>query len=192
MSAEPGKKNSWTERVSFYQTAITGIVIPPDIDPMNIIRIESELDNAYSKARLDLARIKVSLNKIKNKAEAQKKDAMVYLADVEKDPNLAKDQKPTNDKQREAWIHTYLSNNNLSGMNITAAEAIEVYTERHEFMSAIVDILRTKHDRLITDLTCLKLDVELSSSKVPNGAEKLGVAQQYIEPPSTEYPYGIK
>lgn len=166
-------RQEWENKVKFYEDSISAIIIPPDTDPMNIIRLDSELDRVYSQARLDYAKAKIARERIQLRAKNHEKDAMAALLVLEKDPNIDKAQKPSNDKQREAWINTWLNTNPLPGTQITVMQAQEIYADRFETMQAIVDILREKRERLVTSLGCLKLDAELHAGKTTSGAERM-------------------
>lgn len=178
--------NEWQVKQDYYEKTVLGINIPPDLDPANIIRLHSELDKISAKARFELSKAKAAHDRIKLRLKLAERFAYKKCAEIESDPSIPKEQKPKNDKQRDAWTVDYLTNNPLQGMQLNIYKAMEIYIERYEFMQAVVDSLKEKSDRLITGLGCLKLDSDATGERLMNGAETIAQRSMAIQYPSGE------
>jgi uncharacterized protein YozE (UPF0346 family) len=148
----PMSKDDWEEIEQWYVDAVNSIVIPEDIDPEDLIQLNYQLSKLYTKARFDYMYIKRQYEKLKRQMKRAEKQA--YLAVK----NLGK-----NDKERESLICKYLEDNKLYGYPVNMYDAIDIYEERALFMEAVLDDIKDKSGRLISNNGALKLDAELDA-----------------------------
>lgn len=148
-------QKEWETKEKFYtnQLASKDLVLPIDPTSSDLTAIEAKIDELYSQARLDLAHCKRQFENIERKFKAAHKET--YL--------IVKDQGKT-EKEKEALAVSYLKNNALDGMSITIYQAFDIAEYRLLFIDAVVDILKEKHARCITDSGLMKLEVSLGAA----------------------------
>lgn len=156
----------WNNYVQETLEKINNIVVPADLNAADIIRIHSEIDAIYGEVRFNFAKMKYNYNNLELKLKNAKATVMGMIRE------LPKEDQPKNDKEREAWVVTYLIENPLPGMKVSIFDAMEIINEKYETMAAMVNILKEKTERLSTMYGCIKLDAELDGNKTVKGAEK--------------------
>lgn len=147
---KPMKKQDWEEIEDYYSEAVSDIQIPEDVDANDLIQLNYELSLLFTKARFDYMYIKRHYEKLKRQMKRAEKQAYMAIKDMGK-----------NDKERDGLINKYLEDNPMFGYPITMYDAIDIYEERAFFMEAVLDDIKDKSGRLISDNGALKLDVEL-------------------------------
>lgn len=151
---KPMTQLEWEAREGYYSDLLVSpsMMLPIDPSPGCIMNLEATIDAVYSEARLELAHCKRQMEITERKFKAGHKEAYLTL----------KDQGKT-DKEREALAVTYLKTTPIDGMNMTVYQAFDVAEFRFMFMDAVIDILREKHGRCITDSGLLKLEDSLNN-----------------------------
>ncbi len=176
-------QDEWKAKEKSYQARVTAIVIPPDVTPQQIIAIQAEIDPLYAEARIDLAKTKRTYDRVKRDIKNYEKMVGLNLKQMVSDPAIPKELKPSNEKERDAWCIDYIKRTHLPGYNIDIYIAMNIAEERHVFIEAVVDILKEKADRLITDVACLKMDAELLMNRPGRGAANIIDNNNYPQPP---------
>ena len=147
---KPMKKEEWDKVEDYYVETVNDIEIPYDIDPQDLIDLNHKLSKLYTKARFDYMYIKRQYEKIKRQLKRAEKQAYMAVKALGK-----------NDKEREGLINKYIEDNNMFGYPVTMYDAYDIYEDRAFFMEAVLDDIRDKSGRLISNNGALKLDSEL-------------------------------
>lgn len=147
---KPMKSIEWEEIEDAYADAVNSIYVPEDVDGQDLVGLNSQLSELFTKARFDYMYLKRQLEKIKRQLKRAEKQAYMSVK------NLGK-----NDKEREGLINKYLEDNPMYGYPINLYDAYDIMEERAFFMEAVLDDIKDKSGRIISDNGALKLDVEL-------------------------------
>jgi hypothetical protein len=173
------KAEDWKKYSEETAKSAIAIKVPVDLNPSDIIRIHSEIDELFSEVRVSFGRIKFQHESVKRKLKNAEKAAYAMIKD------LPKEDQPKNDKERDAWIVTFLSSNPLPNMKTDIYTVLDIVQERYEFLAGVVDVLAEKTDRMSTMYGCIKLDAELSMGKASRGAERM-LKNDYRRPDEPE------
>lgn len=146
---KPMKKEDWELVEDYYVEEVNQIHLPEDIDPSDLIDLNQRLSKLYTKARFDYMYIKRQYEKIKRQLKRAEKQAYMAVKALGK-----------NEKEREGLINKYLEDNKMFGYPVTMFDALDIYEERAFFMEAVLDDIKDKSGRLISDNGALKLDAE--------------------------------
>ncbi|WP_422661665.1 hypothetical protein ACK8P5_26445 (plasmid) [Paenibacillus sp. EC2-1] len=142
--------DEWEEFEDLYTRAVNSVVIPIDLTPRGITRINAEVDQIYSLARFDQAYAKRMLDKYKGR-----------LANAHKQAKLGFKRTPGSTiEDRDALVTMYLETSPLKGDSEPLYVLVERWQDRQLFMSAVIDTLTRKSDRMITGNGALKLDAQ--------------------------------
>ena len=168
-------QQEWDAKEQYYRGKIASIVLPPDINPLTIIQINSQIDTLFSEARFEFMGFKRGLEYIKRLKGLMEKDAAKELKAYVNNPNVPKELKPTNETDRQAWISEWMKINipKNQGFSHDVNTTISIVESRYLFMEAVISILLEKSQHLITDHACLKLDAEVTAGRVGAGAYRM-------------------
>jgi hypothetical protein len=147
---KPMKAADWEKIEDAYAEAVNDIVVPEDVDGQDLVALNSQLSEVFTKARFDYMYFKRQLEKIKRQLKRAEKQAYMAVKDLGK-----------NDKEREGLINKYLEDNKVFNYPISIYDAYDIMEERAFFMEAVLDDIKDKSGRIISDNGALKLDVEL-------------------------------
>lgn len=146
----PMKSTEWEEIEDYYADKANDIVVPEDIDAQDLIDLNHKLSKLYTEARFDYMYIKRQLEKLKRQMKRAEKQAYMAVKDLGK-----------NDKEREGLINKYLEDNKVFGYPVSMYDALDIYEGRAFYMEAVLDDIKDKTGRIISDNGALKLDAEL-------------------------------
>lgn len=147
---KPMKQVDWEQVEDYYTERVNEIELPEDIDPQDLIDLNQQLSKLYTQARFDYMYLKRQFEKIKRQLKRAEKQAYMAIKSIGK-----------NEKEREGLINKYLEDNKMFGYPVTMFDAVDIYEDRVYFMEAVLDDIKDKSGRLISDNGALKLDAEL-------------------------------
>jgi hypothetical protein len=134
----------WNNQVaSHYEDLVKGIAIEADITPQIIKGLISQIDEVLNEVYFDYSRAKSAYEAASNREKTFTKDYFVRFKDEGASDKLA-DAKATK-KAEDERIYYHLNETR----------------RRYNFMQAVIDLLETKREMLITDGGVLKLEASL-------------------------------
>ena len=158
--------SEWELRESEYIASINSISIPTEPDDKDITSLNSFIDSVYTVAKIEQAIY--SRRYDRNYQRRKNSETEVYV--IIKDGNMP-DANGNKAKMTEAEIKAkgvqYLRNSAVTGTSLNVYELESMTADRKIFMDSVVDILRSKSDKLITAAGALKLAVQINQSNVP-------------------------
>lgn len=145
-------QKEWKTVKEGYTTWLEGIQIPRDVTATDIKTLNHQLDQIYTEARVNYTYLEFQYDKFLRMYKHAKET--VYLS--------VKDQGKT-EKERSALVYDYIEQYALPGMPKPLPELLEIIEERYLFFRGLIDIIKDKSSRLITDSSALKLESQLDS-----------------------------
>ena len=152
------KASEWAQREEEYIKCIQGLEIPFEPDEKDICMINAAIDQIYSIAKIEQAvysRLYEKMYQRRKNSEAE-----VYLI-VKR--NIPAGQKTTEAEMKAAGIE-YLNTHKVDNTNFTIYQMVDMALDRKTFMDGVVDILKTKSDKMITASGALKLALQISGN----------------------------
>lgn len=184
----------WATRENEYVTAINQIELPDGIDTSSIKFLESEMDHIYTKAALDYAYINRKYQRLERSRKALEKELFLLIKsqtiqglktvdEIGGAVSMITKVIPAQDVLQQKPIDPQLITYTLCNlMNVplpstctyvpsvpqkqSLIQAIYIVEERLLFLDQIIDILKTKHEKLITDTGILKLEAGIGPQGV--------------------------
>ncbi|MCX7610317.1 MAG: hypothetical protein N2043_01860 [Ignavibacterium sp.] len=144
----------WLEVKQNYTKWIESIEIPLDPTTTDIKRINHELDEIYTEVRIHYAYLEYQYEKYMRMYKHAK--TSLYLTFKESGKT---------EKEREALIYDFLEKNPLPGTKIPITVIIEMIEERYLFFKALIDIIKEKSAKMITDSAALKLETNVTEGR---------------------------
>lgn len=141
-------ENTWSEKMKTYEREVSAIKVPQEPDRSDLTRLESQLDQIYTKARFDLARAKYTFERMVRLWKDTKTESYLLAEGTQ--------------KEREALSITYARKRKVGDSDMTIEDALNIAEERYFFMEAVADTLRAKHNSLVIALGSAKLDKDLT------------------------------
>lgn len=148
----------WAAKEKSYEERIKEIVISPSISEQDIKEIIAKLDAIFSDAYFDYTRAKTAYERIQRKNKTLAKSLFLTakgggVEDLGPRPS---------DETAKAWAEAKLAE--MGGDDEPNPLWLEEQTTaRFNFMSAVIDLLNTKRQMVITDQAVLKLEASLQS-----------------------------
>lgn len=151
----------WTAREQEYAQSVNSISIPGNPDTKDIMNLNSAIDQVYTIAKIECA----VYERLYDKFDRKRKNSEIEVYTIIKS-NLPKDANGNPEKKTETEMKalgmTYLNNTPVDANNgYTIYNLLEMAEDRYVYMKAIVDLLKDKSDKLITDTGTLKLEVRI-------------------------------
>lgn len=157
----------WAQREQEYIDSINSIVIPYEPDDADITSINAMIDSVYTIAKIEQA-IYTRLYD-RNYQRRKNSETEVYLI-VKR--NLPVDTNGNPIKATETELKArgveFLNQNKVDGSNYNIYQLESLAADRKVFMDGVVDILKSKSDKLITDSGALKLAVQINQGASAN------------------------
>lgn len=146
----------WSQREAEYIASINSLNIPADPTEVDILGFNAAIDSVYSVAKIEQATYSRLYDKMYQKRKNSETE--VYL--------IVKKQLPADKKATEAELKsmgvTFLGSNPVDGTKYSIYQMVDMALDRKTFMDAVVDILKQKSDKLITDSGALKLSLQIN------------------------------
>lgn len=150
----------WTAREQEYAQSVNSIAIPPNPDTKDIMSLNSAIDQVYSIAKIECA----IYERLYDKYDRRRKNSEIEVYSIVK-KNLPVDANGNPEKKTETEMKSmgmiYLNNTTVDGTQYTVYHLLEMAEERYIYMKAIVDLLKDKSDKLITDTGSLKMETKI-------------------------------
>lgn len=140
----------WDEFEDYYIDAVQAIEVPADLDANDILYINSEIDEVYTRARFDYGYAKKMCKRYATRLSNAKKQLKL---------TFKKKQGQTAD-ERDALILEFLDTGVLKGDKEPLMKLAERWEERAEFMDSVIDNLLKKSDKMVNGNGALKLDAQ--------------------------------
>ena len=148
----------WAQREEEYVKAINSIQIPFDPDEKDICALNAAIDQVYTIAKIEQAIWARTYDKMYQRRK--KSEAEVYLI-VKR--GVAPGQKVTEAEMKGLGIE-YLNSNKVDNTTYTIYQMVDMATDRKTFMDGVVDILKSKSDKMITASGALKLAIQITGN----------------------------
>lgn len=156
--------DEWKIREQEYMDSLNSISIPFDPDDADIMALNSMIDQVYSVAKIEQAIYK----RLYEKYYRQRKNYETEVYIIVK-RNLPVDANGNPEKKTEAEMKglgiEYLKNKLIDNSNYSIYQMVDLLEDRMIFMDAVVDILKNKSDKLITDSGALKLSMQFNGNQ---------------------------
>lgn len=153
------KNSEWQQREDEYIQCINSIVVPFDPDEKDICALNAAIDQVYTIAKIEQAiysRLYDQMYQRRKNSETE-----VYL--------IVKRNIPVGQKTTEAELKAmgveYLTTTKVDNSNFTIYEMVDMALNRKTFMDGVVDILKTKSDKMITASGALKLALQINGNQ---------------------------
>lgn len=142
--------DQWDEFEDYYIDAVQAIEVPADLDATDILIINSEIDEVYTRARFDYGYAKKMLKRYSTRLSNAKKQLKLTF---KKKAGMTVD-------ERDALILQYLETSSFKGDKEPLIPLVERWEERAEFMDSVIDNLLKKSDKMVNGNGALKLDAQ--------------------------------
>lgn len=152
--------SEWAIREKEYSDSIDSIVFPFDPDDVDITNLNAMIDQCYSIAKIEQA----IYTRLYEKMHLKRKNSEIeaYLIVKRTQPKDANGNAPKiTEGEMKALVVEYLGHTPVDTTQFTIYQLEEMAQDRRIYMDAILDILRQKSDKLITNSGALKLGVQL-------------------------------
>lgn len=153
----------WSAREQEYMVSVNSISIPGTPDTKDIMNLNSAIDQVYTVAKVECA----VYERLFDKFDRRRKNSEIEVYTIIKS-GLPKDANGNPEKKTETEMKAmgmvYLNNkpaDQNASSGYTIYNLLEMAEERYIYMKAIVDLLKDKSDKLITDTGSLKLEVKI-------------------------------
>jgi len=150
---KPMASSDWQALEGWYIDVIKELDISDDVNPSDLLILNSRISKLYTQARFDFAYIKRFAEKLKRQLKRAERQAYLAVKDIGK-----------NDTERQSLVTKFLEENKVFNYPVCIYDAIDIYEDRLEFIEAVIDDIKSKAERLITINGALKLDAEMSKS----------------------------
>lgn len=154
-------KAEWEQVEAYLTEQLNNIVIPEDITPADIKRLNAQIDRLSAPVMRLFAMTKRAYEGITMDRKNAEKQVYMLVRDVTDENG-----KPTGKKRTEAEIAAaiteYLNQTPINGYPQPIYVMEKAAMERYVFMQAVVDTLKQKGEKLITDLGAIKLEVQVA------------------------------
>lgn len=153
------RNSEWQQREEEYIQCVNSITIPFEPDEKDICALNAAIDQVYTIAKIEQAiwsRLYDQMYQRRKNHEAE-----VYLI-VKR--NIAAGQKSTEAELKALGVE-YLNTNKVDNTNFTIYEMVDMALNRKTFMDGVVDILKTKSDKMITASGALKLALQINGNQ---------------------------
>lgn len=151
-------QQEWAEREQEYVDVIGTLVTPYEPDDKDICALNAAIDQVYSIAKIEQAVYTRMYEKMYQRRKNS--EAHVYLL-VKK--TLPPDKKTTESEMKALGVE-FLKNEGVDGSKYNIYEMVDMAMDRKCFMDGVIDILKQKSDKLITDSGALKLAIQIQSN----------------------------
>lgn len=175
------------ELVKRYEDQAGKIEIPPDLTPSQIHEIDAELDALYQEVAFDKARIDAALRRVRRWLDLAKRAALLeakekstkslefVLPEGLGGKTILFEGKLSNSEERQAYA-TLVAHSlqvRMGGRLVSIVEVLDQLEELAQYMDALVSIIKTKHDRLITGAAAHKIEAGFDSFGDPPPKRRL-------------------
>lgn len=150
---KPMASSDWQALEGWYIESIKELDIGDDVNPSDLLILNSKISKLYTQARFDFAYIKRFAEKLKRQLKRAERQAYLAVKDIGK-----------NDTERQSLVTKFLEENKVFNYPVCIYDAIDIYEDRLEFIEAVIDDIKSKAERLITINGALKLDAEMTKS----------------------------
>lgn len=155
--------DEWQQREQEYMNSVNSINIPFEPDDVDLTNINAMIDQVYSIAKIETA----IYTRLYEKFYRRRKNSETEVYVIVK-RNIPKDAHGNPQKKTEAEIKAlgieYLTTAKVDQTNYNIYQMLEMAEDRRVFMDAVIDILKQKSDKLITDSGALKMAIQLSGN----------------------------
>jgi len=153
----------WAAREYEYAMSVNSISIPSNPDTKDIMNLNSMIDQVYSIAKIECA----IYERLYDKFDRRRKNSEIEVYTIVKqmlpvDAN-GNPEKKTETEMKALGMH-YLNNtpvDKTGQSTYTIYQLLEMAEERYVYMKAIIDLLKDKSDKLITDTGSLKMETKI-------------------------------
>lgn len=152
-------KKEWSDREAEYVAVIQSLEIPYEPNDKDITMVNAAIDQVYSIAKVEQAIYARMYDKMYQKRKNS--EAEVYLI-VKR--NVVAGQKTTESEMKALGVE-YLNTTKVDNGNYTIYELVDLALDRKTFMDSVVDILKSKSDKMITASGALKIALQLSGNQ---------------------------
>ena len=161
----------WEDREKEYIEAINSIIIPYEPDDVDITAINAAIDQIYTIAKIEQAIYSRQYDKqyqIRKNSETE-----VYMI-IKNNPPLDANGNPLKMTEAEMkargvqFLNTNPAPNQNTKYNVFQLESMAA--DRKTFMDSVVDILKSKSEKMITASGALKLALQINQNNVPQNA----------------------
>ena len=138
------ERTAWNLRKADWANRVRQIVIPIDISSGIVKKLNSDIDSLYTDVRLEFSDLRAAKEAVEKR---------IYVIERKASGN------GRNDQQRRANGVTAVEEVQTDGGNtVNLWEIYNDIVEKYEFVSSVVAILESKHNRLILTSGILKLE----------------------------------
>jgi hypothetical protein len=138
------ERQEWEAKKLDWATRVKQIVIPVDISAGMVKKLNADIDNLYTDIRLEYAALR---------ADKEAIDKRIYV--IEKKASAL----GRNDQDRKAnGVSAVEAFETQEGETVNLWQIYDDIVEQYEFVSSVIDILDTKHNRLVLTSGILKLE----------------------------------
>lgn len=152
-------KKDWADREAEYISVIQSLEIPYEPNEKDITIVNAAIDQVYSIAKIEQAIYTRMYDKLYQKRKNSESE--VYLI-VKR--GIQPGQKVTESEMKALGVE-YLINTKVDSGAYTIYELVDMALERKAFMDGVVDILKSKSDKMITASGALKIALQLSGNQ---------------------------
>lgn len=157
----------WQQREQEYIESVNSIVIPYEPDDVDITSINAMVDSVYTVAKVEQAIYSRLYDR--NHQRRKNSETEVYLISKRGLPLDANgNPQKTTEAEFKAMGVEFLKNNKVDNTSYNVYDLESLAADRRIFMDSIVDILKSKSDKLITDSGALKLAVQINQGAPSN------------------------
>lgn len=157
----------WQKREQEYIDSVNSIAIPYEPDDTDITSINAMIDSVYTIAKVEQAIYSRLYDR--NHQRRKNSEVEVYLISKRGLPlDTNGNPQKTTESELKALGVEFLKNNKVDSTSYNVYELESLAADRKVFMDSIVDILKSKSDKLITDSGALKLAVQINQGAPSN------------------------
>lgn len=154
-------KAEWEQIEEYLINALNSIAVPEHVTPEDIQQLNAALDKLSASVMWLYAVTKRAYEGIQMDRKNAEKQVYMLVRDAVDDQG-----KPTGKKRTEAEIAAatteYLNSTPINGYPQPIYVMEKAAMERYVFMQAIVDTMKQKSEKMITDLGAIKLEVQIT------------------------------
>ena len=152
------KNSEWAQREEEYVKCIQSLEIPFEPDDKDICALNAAIDQVYSIAKIEQA----IYTRLYDKMYQRRKNSETEVYLIVK-RGIQAGQKVTEAEMKGLGVE-YLTTNTVDNSSYNIYQMVDMALGRKTFMDSVVDILKTKSDKMITASGALKLAVQINGN----------------------------
>ena len=143
-------EQQWQDTKTGYTEWLEGIKIPSDVGTNDIKRLNAELDAIFTEVRMNFTYVEFQYERYMRMLKHAKTTLYLTFKDAGK-----------TEKEREALVYEFLENQPLPGHPAPIMKLIDILEERYLFFKGLIEAIKEKSAKLITDSSALKIEANL-------------------------------